>query len=190
MKRLINMRSIILTLSALVLLACSTAKQDVPSGNKFKREFLERINKVRQKGCNCGGLYMRPVAPLVWNDHLEDAAINHAKDMSKKNYFSHDSKDGRKIVNRIEDAGYSRKGYKSYQVGENIAQGQRTIAEVTEGWFKSPGHCQNLMEPGFKEIGIAYYNTYWVQDFGGREEFSDEVKKLLKSGKARIIERN
>ena len=46
------------------------------------------------------------------------------------------------------------------------------------------------MQPGFKEIGVAYNNTYWVQDFGGREEFSDEVKNLIKNGKARIIERN
>lgn len=184
------MRSIILTLSALVLLACSTAKQDVPSGDRFKKEFLERINAVRKKGCNCGNQYMRPAPPIVWNNQLEDAAMGHAKDMYKKNYFSHDSKDGRKIVDRIENAGYTRKGFKSYQIGENIAQGQRTIAEVTDGWFKSPGHCFNLMQPGFKEIGVAYYNTYWVQDFGGREEFSDEVKQMLKSGKAKIIERN
>lgn len=133
---------------------------------------------------------MKPVAPLVWNDKLEDAAMGHAKDMAKKDYFSHESKDGRKIVDRIEAAGYTRKGYKSYQIGENIAQGQPTIAEVTDGWFKSEGHCFNLMQPGFKEIGVAYYDTYWVQDFGGREEFSAEVKKLLESGKARIIEKN
>jgi uncharacterized protein YkwD len=184
------MKFLILTFSALLIFASTGTNQDVPKGDKFKKEFLERINKVRQKGCNCGRQYMRPVAPLVWNDQLEDAAMGHAKDMAKKDYFSHDSKDGRKIVNRIEAAGYARKGFKSYQVGENIAQGQRTIAEVTDGWFKSEGHCYNLMQPGFKEIGVAYYDTYWVQDFGGREEFSAEVKKMLESGKARIIERN
>nr|WP_294790833.1 CAP domain-containing protein [uncultured Mucilaginibacter sp.] len=184
------MKFLILTISAFLFLISSSAKQDVPKGDKFKKEFLERINKVRAKGCNCGRQYMPPAPPLVWNDELEDAAKGHAKDMYKKDYFSHDSKDGRKIVNRIEAAGYDRKGYRSYQVGENIAQGQRSIEEVTDGWFKSEGHCYNLMNRGFKEIGVAYYNTYWVQDFGGREEFSDEVKQLIKSGKARIIERN
>jgi uncharacterized protein YkwD len=181
------MKFLLFTFSAFFLMGTATI-EDVPKGDKFKKEFLERVNKVRQRGCNCGGQYMRPVAALLWNDQLEEAAMGHAKDMYKKNYFSHDSKDGRKIIDRIEAAGYGRKGYKSYQVGENIAQGQRSIEEVTNGWFKSEGHCLNLMQPGFKEIGIAYYNTYWVQDFGGREEFSDEVKKLLKSGKARIIE--
>jgi len=184
------MKFLTLAFSAIILLSGNVAKQDVPTGNKFKKEFLDRINKVRRKGCNCGTQYMPPVAPLVWNDQLEDAANGHAKDMYKKDYFSHESKDGRKIVDRIQDAGYKRKGYKSYQVGENIAQGQRSIAEVTDGWFKSEGHCLNLMQPGFKEIGVAYYNTYWVQDFGGREEFSAEMKKLIESGKARIIERN
>lgn len=184
------MKFLILTFSALLLFINSGAKEDVPTGNKFKKEFLERINKVRANGCKCGPQYMPPAAPLVWNDQLEDAAMGHAKDMYKKDYFSHDSKDGRKIVNRIEAAGYGRKGYRSYQVGENIAQGQRSIKEVTDGWFKSEGHCYNLMQPGFKEIGVAYYKTYWVQDFGGREEFSDEMKKLIKSGNARIIERN
>ena len=184
------MKFTILTLAAFFPIINTSVKQDVPKGAQFKKEFLERINKVRQKGCNCGKQYMPPVAPLVWNTDLEDAAMTHAKDMYNKDYFSHDSKDGRKIVNRIEAAGYTRKGFKSYQVGENIAQGQQTIAEVSDGWFKSEGHCFNLMQAGFKEIGVAYYTTYWVQDFGGREEFSAEAKKLLESGKAKIVERN
>ena len=184
------MKFVILTFSALLLLLSNVAKQDVPKGAAFKKEFSARINKVRQKGCSCGKQYMKPVPPLVWNDQLEDAAMGHAKDMYKKNYFSHDSRDGRKIVDRIEAAGYTRKGFRSYQIGENIAQGQPSIAEVTEGWLKSEGHCFNLMQPGFKEIGVAYYNTYWVQDFGGREEFSAEAKKMLETGKAKIIERN
>ena len=184
------MKFITLTIVASFFFFSGAVNQDVPKGAQFKKEFLERINKIRQKGCNCGKQYMPPVAPLVWNDKLEEAAINHAKDMYKKDFFSHDSKDGRKIVNRIEAAGYVRKGFKSYQIGENIAQGQPTIAEVTDGWFKSEGHCFNLMQGGFKEIGVGYYNTYWVQDFGGREEFSPEAKKLLESGKARIIENN
>lgn len=133
---------------------------------------------------------MPPAPPLVWNDLLEKAAAGHAMDMYNKNYFSHESKDGRTILNRIAAAGYDRKGFKSYQIGENIAQGQRSIAEVTDGWFKSEGHCHNLMSPGFKEIGIAYYKSYWVQDFGGRETFSPEVQKMINSGKYKLIERN
>ena len=157
---------------------------------EFRREFLENINKVRQKGCNCGSTYMPPVPPLVWNEQLEFAAIGHAVDMSDKNYFSHTSKNGRTMDKRITAAGYTMKGYKSFAVGENIAQGQQSIDEVMKGWFKSEGHCKNLMNRDFRDVGVASYNTYWVQDFGGRQPFSAEQQRLIKSGRYKMIERN
>lgn len=156
--------------------------------DNFKEEFLERINEVRQKGCKCGNVYMPPVAPLVWNNQLTDAARDHARDMSKRKYFSHTSKDGRTIQNRIMAAGYTYAGYKSFAIGENIAQGQESIAEVSNGWFESPGHCKNLMNPDFKEIGVAEYNRYWVQDFGGRVAFSAHEQEMIRSGRL-IIKR-
>ena len=161
-----------------------------PKGDKdFKQEFLETINRTRTKGCKCGKTKMPPAPPLVWNDILEDAAMTHAKDMSKRKYFSHTGKDGSSSSDRIMAAGYKFDGYRSFMAGENIAFGQESIAEVMAGWFKSEGHCKNLMNPGFKEVGVAQYNNYWVQEFGGREEFSDEQKKLMKSGKYRIIQK-
>jgi uncharacterized protein YkwD len=155
----------------------------------FKQELLDRINRTRQQGCKCGTQYMRPVAPIVWNNQLEDAALAHARDMGEHNYFSHTSRNGRSSGDRIIAAGYDYNGYKSYAVGENIAFGQEEIAEVMAGWFKSPGHCKNLMNPDFKEVGVAEYNTYWVQDFGGRISFSEEQQKLIRSGKMKIIQR-
>ena len=173
----------------LVVFCCKPGySQQVNSSKEFKREFLEKINHVRQQGCNCGTTYMPPVAPLVWNNQLEFAAIGHAKDMARQNYFSHSSLDGRTMQDRIIAAGYNYKGYRSFMVGENIAQGQQSIAEVMSGWFQSVGHCKNLMNPLFKEIGIAEYNNYWVQDFGGRESFSPEVQKMINSGQYKLIE--
>ncbi len=155
----------------------------------FKQEFLDRVNSVREKGCKCGATFMPPVQPLVWNDVLAKAAFTHAKDMAKKNYFSHTSLDGRTSEQRVITAGYDFKGFKSYAVGENIAMGQQSIAEVMDGWFKSEGHCRNLMTADFKEIGVAQYNDFWVQEFGGRVPLTAEQQRLLKSGKMKIIER-
>jgi uncharacterized protein YkwD len=154
----------------------------------FKSEFLSRINQTRAKGCNCGDTYFPPAPALTWNNQLFDAAKGHAKDMAKRNYFSHTSKNGRDMQDRIVAEGYNYKGFKSFTVGENIAQGQQTIAEVMDGWFKSEGHCKNLMNPSFKEIGVAEYNNYWVQDFGGRTSFTAEQQKLIKSGKYKLIQ--
>ncbi len=156
---------------------------------QFRRSFLDKINRVRAHGCYCGATYMPPASPLVWNEQLEVSAVRHARDMAANNYFSHTSLDGRTMQDRIRMAGYTFKGFKSYQVGENIAWGPQTIAQVMDGWLKSPGHCKNLMNPGFKEVGIGEDDTYWVQDFGGREAFSPQIQRMIKSGRYHIIEK-
>lgn len=144
----------------------------------FKEEFLTRINTIRQKGCNCGAVYYPPAGPVTWNTELETAAYWHAKDMSAKKYFSHVSADGRKLRERLQAVGYSFDGLRSWTIGENIAQGQRSIKEVTNAWFKSEGHCKNLMNPAFREVGVATVgNYYWVQDFGGREPLKSQASK-------------
>ena len=174
---------------ALLFSGISAYCQQTVSTAQFRSEFLEDINHTRQKGCNCGTTYMPPAPPLVWNNQLELAATGHAQDMADNNYFSHTSKDGRTMQDRIITSGYTFQGFKSFMIGENIAEGQQNIAQVMQGWFKSEGHCKNLMNPGFKEVGIALYNSYWVQDFGGRESFSPEVQKLIKSGKYHLVEK-
>jgi uncharacterized protein YkwD len=183
------MKQFILTGILFILLMPINLFSREKADKTFELEFLDRINSVRQQGCKCGTTIMPPAPPLVWNNVLAKAAFAHAKDMSKRNYFSHTSLDGRTSDQRVLAAGYDYKGYKSYQVGENIASSQQSIAEVSDGWFKSEGHCKNLMNPGFKEVGVAQYNDYWVQEFGGRESFSAEQQKLIKSGKIKIIER-
>jgi uncharacterized protein YkwD len=141
------------------------------SMEQFKQQFLDAINAKRARGCNCGTAYMKPTTPLIWNEQLANAAREHAKDMYRTHYFSHESKDGRDMETRLLNAGYTYKGYQRYAIGENIAFNQRSIDEVLTGWFKSNGHCENLMNPAFTEIGIAENHYYWVQDFGGRVKF-------------------
>ena len=61
-------------------------------------------------------------------------------------------------------------GYQEKLVGENIAYGPESVEEVVRGWLDSPGHCENIMDPRFAEMGIAYstgqisrHGLYWVQ---------------------------
>lgn len=171
-----------------LMLNISNSYAQSSGSDKFKKQFLEQINRVRTVGCDCGRTHMPPAPPLVWNDDLEKAAKGHAKDMASKKYFSHTSKHGRSTMSRAENAGYKHDGYESYTVGENIAQGQMSIEQVIYGWFHSEGHCRNLMNPDFKEVGIWMTDLYWVQDFGGRTEFSPAMKQLIKNGKARLIQ--
>src|SRR5476651_2579575 len=83
----------------------TTMAQAPSTGDDFKREFLSRINSVRQRGCNCGTKWFPPAPPLGWNTLLQKSAYGHAKDMDQKKYFSHTSKDGRSLEDRIVFAG-------------------------------------------------------------------------------------
>jgi uncharacterized protein YkwD len=176
-------------LTIFIAFSFTAGDAQVSGTQKFKNDLLYQINKTRAAGCNCGSQYMPSAPPLRWNDQLEGAALKHAKDMYKLSYFSHTSKDGRSMQDRVVSAGYNFKGFKSFLVGENIAAGQENINEVISGWFKSEGHCRNLMNRDFKEIGVAEFNNYWVQDFGARENFSEEEQKLIKSGKYKLVEK-
>jgi uncharacterized protein YkwD len=130
------------------------------SGN-FKDDMLTMVNTIRASGCKCGSKNMPPVAPVKWNDRLESAAINHARDMFKNKFFDHIGSDGSEIDNRVE-----RVGYKWMEVGENIAWGYKNTTDTMIGWLKSTSHCRQLMSPKVTEMGVARNGDYWVQDFG------------------------
>jgi uncharacterized protein YkwD len=104
--------------------------------------------------------------PLVVNSALTRAARAHSLDMARKNYFSHTSLDGRTAVQRMKAAGFSGRMW-----GENIAAGQTTADRVMTAWMNSPGHKANILNCGYRYIGVGYatggyYKHYWTQDFG------------------------
>jgi uncharacterized protein YkwD len=127
----------------------------------WKQDLLDRVNLLRSKGCHCGRKYMPPVAPLRWNEKLEKAASAHASDMERNHFFDHKGSNGKTSADRA-----SKAGYKWKLVGENIAWGYESAAEVVLGWKKSSGHCRNMMHGGYTEMGAGKLGTYWVQVFG------------------------
>lgn len=128
-----------------------------------KTALLQAVNNVRKKGCQCGDTWYPSAPPVAWNDLLEKAALNHAADMAQNNYFSHTSQNGNKAGQRIDAVGYRWRTY-----GENIAVGYETERDVVAGWLKSPGHCKNIMNKAFAEMGVARAGKYWAQTFGAR----------------------
>jgi len=93
---------------------------------------------------------------------LTKVAQGHANDMSTFSYFSHTSRDGRKLGDRARAQGY---GY--CFVAENIAQGQRSEPEVLAAWMNSPGHRRNNLSTKATEFGLARAaNNYWVLVLG------------------------
>ncbi|MCC6460091.1 MAG: CAP domain-containing protein [Saprospiraceae bacterium] len=129
------------------------------------RAVLDEVNLLRAQGCRCpGGKKYAPAPALRWDAQLEKAAQAHADDMRQRGYFSHTSTDGTDFDERMKRAGYH------WQLaGENIAKGQPTAQAVVLAWRNSKGHCGNLMNPKFEDMGVAKSGAYWVQDLGARQ---------------------
>ncbi|MEU1514762.1 CAP domain-containing protein [Streptomyces sp. NPDC005811] len=115
---------------------------------------LSLVNAERDKaGCS----------PLTENAKLTKAAQDHSQDMADHQNMSHTGSDGSSMSDRL-----SRVGYTFSSAGENVAAGYGTPESVMDGWMNSPGHKANILNCGFKEIGVglAQPGNYWTQDFG------------------------
>lgn len=94
---------------------------------------------------------------LRLNGRLSAAAEAHSGDMVRKRYFSHTSRTGRDVVDRLNHTGYI-PGATSWSVGENIAWGsggRSTPSSIVSAWMHSPGHRHNILSGRFREIGIG-----------------------------------
>ncbi len=141
-----------------------------PSGaTSLEDQVLALTNQRRAMGANCGGQVFGAAPALRMNETLRGVARAHSTDMGTRNYFDHNSLDGRTPFQRMMAAGYN-----SSPMGENIAAGNATAEATVTQWMNSPGHCRNIMNPGFRVLGVGYatvagstYRHYWTQNFGG-----------------------
>lgn len=162
---------IIFTGSLLFTTLANPASHETPTkfSESEKSDMLTLVNRLRAKGCHCGTRYMPPVGPVRWNTKLETAAAGHAQDMSTNDFFSHTSSDGSGIGKRADRAGYRWRA-----VGENIAEGYGGFPRTMLAWKDSPGHCRNLMNAGYNEMGVSKVGDLWVQDFGASYDRYDK----------------
>ena len=94
---------------------------------------------------------------------LTRAAQAHADHMTQAGYFSHQSPggpNGSNMAARIRSAGCS-----AGSMAENIAQGQRSEAEVLADWAASPGHRTNMLGPRYRSFGLGRSKDIWVLKF-------------------------
>lgn len=103
-------------------------------------------------------------AALVSDPVLNSVAALRAKEIAES--FSHTRPDGSSCFTAFEDAGII-----NVYMGENIAAGQRTPAEVMNSWMNSSGHKANILSGDYERIGVGFcqvsggYGYYWVQVF-------------------------
>ncbi|MGB9108607.1 MAG: CAP domain-containing protein, partial [Telluria sp.] len=152
-----------------VILAHPLVFAPLPEPATLRQELLALVNAARATPRSCGDRAFGAAPPVAWNDSLAQAALGHSQDMAAKRYFNHREPGGSAPADRA-----TRAGYRWKQVGENIASGQHTVAEAVTGWLNSPGHCANIMNPAYTDMGAAYAvnpasenkTLYWTQMFG------------------------
>lgn len=143
------------------------------SDEKYLKDIALRIHELINKERTDRGL-----SALVWNPTIAKASINHSNDMASRNYFQHDSPEGRDFTWRYSQVGFTcaiSQGSWIYGGAENIMYmegyyGVETIAsESVDGWMNSQGHRENILTPYFKTEGIGVAKSgseiYVTQNF-------------------------
>ena len=144
--------------------AASPASGGSTVDKAFSDRMLELLNAARSVARNCGAIAYPAVGPLAWNTQAEQAARTQAEYLQQNNLFSHTGASGSSVGERLTAAGYVWS-----TVGENIAAGYTDMAAVVQGWIDSPGHCVNVMNGNFADLGVVLvpgtssntYRTYW-----------------------------
>lgn len=131
----------------------------------FSRAGLERVT-AEVLALTVAERRAAGLRPLAADPRLTAAAQDHSADMAGRGFYAHTTPEGSEPWDRAAAAGAAHRG-----IGENIACGQRTPAEVVRGWMNSPGHRANILKPDFTHLGVGYATggpagTYWTQLFG------------------------
>ena len=140
------------------------ASQDL---GEISRQVLALTNRARAQARRCGSTPYAAAGPLVPSAKLSQVALAYAREMARGQFMDHTGRDGSSPAQRI-----SRSGYRWSEVGENLASGIMRPEDVIAGWLSSPQHCVNLMDPLFREMGVAFAvnphdarGVYWAMEF-------------------------
>ena len=109
---------------------------------------------------------LRHLPPLHASALLNRSAQNWTDVMVRTHQFTH----GANFAARISATGYAWRA-----AGENIATGYGTPHAVVRGWMASAGHCENILNPTYRDVGtgvdahpVSGFSTggaTWTQDF-------------------------
>lgn len=104
-------------------------------------QIIELTNQKRQE---------KGLETLKTNSSLTSSALSKGADMLARDYWAHNSPDGKEPWHFFNEAGYM---YRF--AGENLARDFQNSEDVVSAWVASPTHRENLLSPKYEEIGIA-----------------------------------
>jgi uncharacterized protein YkwD len=144
--RIVSGAAIVLAAAILVTPALSARKGAASSQVSLASHVLTQLNEVRV----ANGL-----VPLKPSSSLSAAAEQHSAEMLADGYFAHDSANGSPFWRRIQRYYPSHNGY--WSVGENLiwSSGSLGATSALKLWLSSPEHRANILNPHWREIGVA-----------------------------------
>jgi len=117
---------------------------------ELERAIFQYTNEVRKKN---------GVPPLTWDNTLRDVARAHSADMLVRNYFAHDTPEGRSPHQRIQAACRSPLAASGENIwmrtGYHPGDTKSLAAAIVNNWMSSPGHRKNLLYPDYTDIGVG-----------------------------------
>ncbi len=132
-----------------------------PDESALETRVLELVNVQREAN---------GVRPLKFSPALASAARQHNLAMAQHGFFEHQGEGEPGLFDRVLASGES-----TDFVGENLFESSTAdeIAdECVKMWMWSPGHRENMLEPGFVKTGIAIGRSTTGQNYI-TEDFAD-----------------
>lgn len=131
------------------------------------QKAVEQLNALRRQAAPCAAA-SSAMQRLSWETRLAASAQEQAADLAVQDRLSHVDSRNRGLGTRLRGVGYAAAG-----AGENLAAGQTDIDDALQAWLASPSHCANLMQPEYRDVGLACvqrrgsrYERFWVAHFG------------------------
>ena len=124
-------------------------------------DLTNLINDLRENGQKCSGTQYEAVPELMFNETLNQVATSHAEYMNSIDELTHSGENDSTIGDRATAAGYD---YTT--ISENLAKGYADENSVIDAWKNSAGHCENIMNPDVREMGVGTSGAYWVMVYG------------------------
>ena len=187
-----------LCLLLFTLAACSSAERrtSLPPPSAAQERPIDGLARLIHEEVNAYRAD-QGLPRLTWNAELAEIARRHSLDMAERDYFSHESPEGTSPTGRAQRSDYECRKQRGNRIrtgiGENIyatsqyesyrvtRRGEeRTISfdwkslsdvadEVVNGWIRSPGHRQNLVNDWYSMEGIGVvrrddYRIYVTQN--------------------------
>ncbi|HEV7884604.1 MAG TPA: CAP domain-containing protein [Solirubrobacteraceae bacterium] len=100
----------------------------------------------------------RGLSRLRHDGQLRKVAQGYSREMVRQRFFDHVGRDGSTLTGRVRGRTTYLRSVASWSLGENLywGTGERgTPRESVDGWMHSPGHRHNILNPGFRDIGIG-----------------------------------